>query len=682
MGTINASGIPPELKDLDQWVNWKKLSRGDGKFEKKPYQPNGRGASTKDKTTWSTFDSVVSAYNDGGYDGIGFVFTKDDPYAGIDFDKCVDGDDLKEDIAVWVRRFGSYTELSPSATGVHIIVKTDLDFKECNLYVDRLENKVEYYPHNHYFTFTGNVLKGYETIKNSDFVMQELIEIVLEQEGKKSETVTTPPTVAQKSISTTRTYPQNKDPHEIYAKLVNFPEAQRVFTEFETGDKSAATLKFTNILVRNLWCGRDADLVESVVRLSPIFREKCDEKRGESTWLQYTIKDSIEKSIAFEAKEQAKKEAEKEAQLVEQAQQVFDPPVGVPKLWKLRNLNDAYAERPPTRYVVDKLFSIPSLNIVYGAPGTLKSMLLCEAAVCVASGQPWLSGLPTEDGSSVKAFRTIKAPVLWIDYDNGARRTDERFEALAKARGLPVDAPVHYVSMADPWLKATDGLIIAQLVNLIIDIKAKLVVIDNLGLISGDADENSADMTEVMGNLRKLAEWSGSAVVVIHHQRKGAMADRQGDLLRGHSSIEAALDLALLVTREKQDPKLVISPTKVRGASIAESFGAEFTYDHKQGTWDLEKAKFFGVPISSAKEIENKEIANAVLIALNRLINNGEVATQKALVAATQSYIETETDIKKPGVNRIRGVIDGMEQEGLLKVDGGSKTTKIYVQPQ
>ena len=482
--------------------------------------------------------------------------------------------------------------------------------------------------------------------------------------------------MAKKSISTTRAYPQSKNPHEIYAKLVNFPEAQKVFTEFETGDKSAATLKFTNILVRDLWCDCDADLVENVVRLSPIFREKCDEKRGESTWLKLQIKDSIEKAIAYKAK----KEAEKQAQLVEQSQQVFDTPPGVPKLWKVFSLKDAYAERAPTRYVVDDLLSLPSLSAFYGAPGTLKSMFAADMAVSVASGQPWLSGLPTEDGSSVKAFRTIKAPVLWIDYDNGARRTHNRFEALARARDLPEDAPVHYVSMADPWLNATDGLIIAQLVNLIIDMKVKLVVIDNLGLISGDADQNTAEMTEVMGNLRKLAEWSGAAIVVIHHQRKGNLADRQGDLLRGSSSIEAALDLALLVTREKQDSKLVISPTKVRDASIAESFGAEFTYLHKPGTTDLQTAKFFGVPIASAKEIENKEIANAVLIVLNRMIAKEETTTQKVLVAEIQAYMAVETK-EKPGINLVRGVINEMEQRRQIKVVNGDKSTKIYRLP-
>lgn len=499
-------------------------------------------------------------------------------------------------------------------------------------------------------------------IKENDPVLQELIDIAGKESEKKP---ATQPPVAPPLISLRRKF--TKNPSDIVDRVKQDPKGKQLLS----GEiNSETTLAFCNLLKLEKYCAGNTDLMEECIKLTPFYREKWEEKRGDSTWGKGQIKRALE---GYDPNFRKQKEVEP---------QVFqESPVGVPKLWNLRTLKDAYKERPPTQYVVDKLFAIPSLNIVYGAPGTLKSMLLSEAAVCIASGQPWLTGLPTEESKDVKAFRTIKAPVLWIDYDNGQRRTDERFEALAKDRGLSEDAPVHYVSMADPWLKATDGMLIARLVTLIIEIKAKFVVIDNLGLISGDADENSADMTEVMGNLRKLAEWSGSAVVIIHHQRKGSMADRQGDLLRGHSSIEAALDLALLVNREKQDSRLTITPTKVRGASIASSFGAEFTYTHKPGTHDLATAKFFGVAIATAKEIENQEIANAVTIVLNRLYNKGEPVDQKRLVEVTQSYIETDTEIKKPGRDKVRGIIEMMVDDGRIKTDRGDKNSLLYYPP-
>jgi len=125
---------------------------------------------------------------------------------------------------------------------------------------------------------------------------------------------------------------------------------------------------------------------------------------------------------------------------------------------------------------------------------------------------------------------------------------------------------------------------------------AGLVVLDNLGVISGDADENAADMAQVMAALRWVAEETGAALVVIHHQRKGAVGGKQrnGDSLRGHSCIEASLDLALRVERNADDSELLsVEATKARGVAV-DPFGARFSYKRKPGTRDLETATFWG----------------------------------------------------------------------------------------
>ena len=75
--------------------------------------------------------------------------------------------------------------------------------------------------------------------------------------------------------------------------------------------------------------------------------------------------------------------------------------------WRAYTLADAYQERPPVEYITGKLFELPSLNIVYGAPGTLKSFLLQDLSICVAAGQPWLAPAPWNDpgGSGMKTKR-------------------------------------------------------------------------------------------------------------------------------------------------------------------------------------------------------------------------------------------------------------------------------------
>lgn len=75
---------PDELVDLPQWVAWKREMR-DGRWTKVPYNPaTGRHASSVDPLTWGTYDQALSAYRQGGYAGVGFVVTKDDPVVGID----------------------------------------------------------------------------------------------------------------------------------------------------------------------------------------------------------------------------------------------------------------------------------------------------------------------------------------------------------------------------------------------------------------------------------------------------------------------------------------------------------------------------------------------------------------------------------------------------------------------
>jgi putative DNA primase/helicase len=111
---LRAENIPEQLKTRPQWVVWKAVGH---KPDKVPYSARtGRKASSTDLLTWSTFEEALQAYENGEYDGVGFVFSSADPYTGIDVDDCVDADG---EIALWaleiVRYFDSYTELS--ATG-------------------------------------------------------------------------------------------------------------------------------------------------------------------------------------------------------------------------------------------------------------------------------------------------------------------------------------------------------------------------------------------------------------------------------------------------------------------------------------------------------------------------------------------------------------------------------------
>jgi len=82
--------IPSEIKKLRQWVVWKLEPDENGNPTKIPYNPGNPEfkASTTNAKTWGTFSQAVTTAKTDCFQGIGFVFSKDDPYAGIDLDKC------------------------------------------------------------------------------------------------------------------------------------------------------------------------------------------------------------------------------------------------------------------------------------------------------------------------------------------------------------------------------------------------------------------------------------------------------------------------------------------------------------------------------------------------------------------------------------------------------------------
>lgn len=144
--------IPEELRRRPQWVAWK-LEKRDGKPTKVPHIAAGVGkASSTDSETWRTFEEAVQALKTGRYDGLGFVFSSGDPYAGIDLDKCRNPEtgELEEWAAKVVEDLGGYAEVSPSGKGVHIIIRGKAPNKK--------RGKIEAYSSERYFTMTGRVL--------------------------------------------------------------------------------------------------------------------------------------------------------------------------------------------------------------------------------------------------------------------------------------------------------------------------------------------------------------------------------------------------------------------------------------------------------------------------------------------------------------------------------------------
>lgn len=173
---MDYTGIPQELKELNQWVcTWDNSKIPMKAFEKK-------AASSTAPDTWSSFDQAKGAVESGYYDHVGFVFA-DNGIVGIDIDQGFEDGLLTPLCADIMQSCHSYTEKSKSGRGVHILLRGNLPFSGKNNL-----NGVEIYQARRFFIMTGRVIIFPEIIENQaaiDYVVEKYFPEV-EREGKKS----------------------------------------------------------------------------------------------------------------------------------------------------------------------------------------------------------------------------------------------------------------------------------------------------------------------------------------------------------------------------------------------------------------------------------------------------------------------------------------------------------------
>jgi len=176
---VNFDQIPGELRYLNQWVLWRYVWKEGkdgkpGKWDKPPFQPNGKLASSTAKFTWSSFQAVKEAYECGlslsvddplHFDGVGFVPAKvsqvEHNLQFGDLDKCRDKDTgaLSPEAKADLDLVNSYAEVSPSGTGIRSIAKGNPPYPTGK---DGCKNgPIELYQARHYLTTTGHRLEEY-----------------------------------------------------------------------------------------------------------------------------------------------------------------------------------------------------------------------------------------------------------------------------------------------------------------------------------------------------------------------------------------------------------------------------------------------------------------------------------------------------------------------------------------
>ncbi len=338
--------------------------------------------------------------------------------------------------------------------------------------------------------------------------------------------------------------------------------------------------------------------------------------------------------------------------------------------WNPFTIDDALSPRPPARYAVEGIFAIPSFNIVYGAPGSYKSFLMADLAICLASENDWLPPLPSDPGPLKPLGTEVVNGVAWFDFDNGTHRTHNRFEALIRHYQLRTKDRFWYFSMPFPTLDIGDGKHLADFSDILKDLGAEVVFIDNLATISGGRDENSSEIMQVMVNLRDVSERTQTAIIVIHHSRKeNGYKGGQGDNLRGFSGIRGAIDTGLFVEREPYSSSVKVRSEKTRDVEV-EPFSAYFSYTPKHGSKELEEACFWGVSMDEV--LPHRMIESAIMSVLKSGFP-GKQLNQTDLIKEVKKELKSaNANVKGCGDAKIRTCIQDLVSKMAIQMTKGT----------
>ena len=405
--------IPRELLDSSRAVLWNYVEVPDRpKPTKVPYQvrrPETKAA-VDDAATWGEMREAILAAADGKADGVGIVLGEG--LVGVDLDgDCRDPQTgmLTDDAQRIVAELGSYTEVSPSGTGVHILLRGTLPPGR------RRIGSIEMYSEGRYFTVTGRHVAGTpRTIEERPEALARLHARIF-------------PTVEREPVAPRPAPDVTLDDAALLAKASaakNGGKFSALFggdTGSYNGDDSAADLALCNHLA--FWADRDAFRIDRLFRQSGLMREKWDERRGAQTYGELTITRALESCTeGYTPRPEAPQPNETEPSSTDDT-----APRLIAERYPDFAVRLATRERPAD--VVPDLIPGTGITMLHGQPRSLKTWGLLDIATACATGG-CVFGL--------ERFRVAEALESWYfteeDGEIDTLRTHGRLAGRTRAR--------------------------------------------------------------------------------------------------------------------------------------------------------------------------------------------------------------------------------------------------------
>ena len=502
--------IPAELKPPRRWVLWKYgAARGNVKRSKLPLMPNGALARVNDSGTWSTFESVLTAYQSGGCDGVGFVFVPGDGYVGIDIDNCVDeAGALRPSVVKIVRELNTYAEWSPSLCGIHMLCKGELPASFGNGKRASFDDgtSIEVYCSGRYFTMTGNMLNG-NGIEDRQAELDAFFATVFPR-----------PTgvCVPNALPVEHTAVGDVGDAEVIDRLMQ-RAAFRALYEADTSaygnDHSAADLALCNMIAAAV--AYDPVRTDRIFRGSKLMRAKWDERHSSDgrTYGQMTMDKACGEDghDTFEACTKLGQQANHGDGFIRVGALVYEP--------------DEQIE-----YLLEGCVAQGGTGIIVGKPKGGKTTFAANLGLAVSRGEDFLG------------MRTRQGPVLYVALE-GPR---PEWKRLFRAMGITQEDDLHIFIGRAPQ----DALL--WLRNAVRCYRPVLIIVDTLQRFTRVKDVSDyAQLSNATDPLIELARDSGAALVYVHHAGKGEKADPVDSPL-GSTAIAGSVDTVMLIKRSPE----------------------------------------------------------------------------------------------------------------------------------
>ena len=292
--SIADAELPDALVEREQWVCWREEER-DGKPTKVPVTPGSSGfASSTDPDTWRSFEAAVEYVETGDVEGIGFVFTDDDPIVGVDLDDCREPDTYEAEPPARdiIDRLDSYTEISPSGTGFHVLLKGELPEGR------NRRGSVELYDSARYFTVTGkHVSETPLRVARRQDALEAIYREYVEETESRTESGTTP-RANDGWPDLDASVDVDLDDEDLLEKARNASNGekfQRLWNGQTRGYESHSEADLALCSLLAFWTSGDRSRINRLFRQSGLMREKWDEVHytDGSTYGEKTIERAV-----------------------------------------------------------------------------------------------------------------------------------------------------------------------------------------------------------------------------------------------------------------------------------------------------------------------------------------------------------------------------------------------------